>query len=121
MPCSGQPACRSRRKANGKECPMRAMKFPQCAAAAAILLAAALPSMTRAADRADQKEVDRAVSRGLDWLASRQSDRDGHWVAPNGMYPTAITAMAATALLCEGSTTTQGKYAPHIRKAVDYL
>jgi hypothetical protein len=29
--------------------------------------------------------------------------------------------MAGMALLCEGSTTTQGKYAPNIRRAVDYL
>ncbi len=36
-------------------------------------------------------------------------------------YPTAMTALAGTALLCEGSTTMQGKYAPNIRKAVDYL
>ena len=32
-----------------------------------------------------------------------------------------MTALAGMALLCEGSTTTQGKYAPNIRKAVDYL
>ena len=76
---------------------------------------------TAAADRVDQKEVDRTIARGLDWLASRQSERDGHWIAPGGMYPTAITAMSATALLSEGSTTMQGKYASNIRKAVDYL
>ena len=32
-----------------------------------------------------------------------------------------MTALAGTALLCEGSTTTQGKYAPNIRKAVNFL
>ena len=74
-----------------------------------------------AADRVDQKKLDDAIDRGLKWLASRQSERDGHWIAPGGMYPTAITAMSATALLCEGSTATQGKYAPNIRRAVDYL
>ena len=37
------------------------------------------------------------------------------------MYPTAMTALAGMALLQEGSTTTQGKYAPNIRRAVDYL
>jgi hypothetical protein len=67
-----------------------------------------------------QTDVDRAVARGLDWLASHQS-RLGHWTAPDSRYPTAMTALAGTALLCEGSTTTQGKYAPNIRKAVDYL
>jgi squalene cyclase len=37
------------------------------------------------------------------------------------MYPSAMTGMAGLALLAEGSTTTQGKYAPNIRDAVDYL
>ena len=65
-------------------------------------------------------EVQRAVQRGLDWLASHQSRR-GNWTANGGRYPTAMTAMAGVALLCEGSTTTQGKYAANIRAAVNYL
>lgn len=65
-------------------------------------------------------EVRRVTARGLDWLAGHQ-DRVGRWTANNGRYPTAMTAMAATALLCEGSTTTQGKYAANIRRAVDFL
>ncbi len=88
---------------------------------ALVLLWSAFPAATRAAERLDQKKLDETIDRGLKWLASRQSERDGHWIAPGGMYPTAITALAATALLCEGSTTTQGKYAPNIRRAVDYL
>ena len=32
-----------------------------------------------------------------------------------------MTALAGIAMLCEGSTTMQGKYAPNIRRAVDYL
>jgi len=65
-------------------------------------------------------EVQRVVSRGLEWLASHQSRR-GHWSANGGRYPTSMTAMAGLALLAEGSTTTQGKYAPSIRAAVNYL
>lgn len=65
-------------------------------------------------------DVDRAVTRGLDWLVAHQS-RLGHWTATSDRYPTAMTALAATALLCEGSTTTQGKYAANINKAVEYL
>ncbi len=38
-----------------------------------------------------------------------------------GTYPTAMTALAGTALLASGSTTTQGPYAKNIRNAVDYL
>lgn len=43
----------------------------------------------------------------------------GGW--PNESYPTAISALAATALICSGSTTTQGPYAKNIRSAVDYM
>ncbi|MCS7304920.1 MAG: terpene cyclase/mutase family protein [Thermoguttaceae bacterium] len=65
-------------------------------------------------------KVQQVVQRGLDWLAKNQS-RAGFWTANNGQYPTAMTGLAGLALLCEGSTTTQGKYAPNIRRAVDYL
>lgn len=65
-------------------------------------------------------DVQRVVQRGLEWLASHQSRR-GNWTANGGRYPTAMTAMAGVALLCEGSTTTQGKYAANIRAAVNYL
>ena len=64
--------------------------------------------------------VERTVTRGLDWLVRRQSRR-GSWAANDGRYPTAMTALAGTALLLEGSTTTQGRYAEPIRQAVDYL
>lgn len=59
-----------------------------------------------------------AIKKGLDWLAESQS-RLGHWT--EGTYPTAITSLAGTALLCSGSTTMQGPYARAIRRAVDYL
>ena len=65
------------------------------------------------------EERNRVVSKGLDWLAANQSRR-GHWDA-NGMYPSAMTGMAGIALLAEGSTTTQGKYAPNIRAAIDFI
>jgi len=65
-------------------------------------------------------DVDRAIRRGLEWLAGRQS-RVGHWTANDNAYPTAMTALAGIALLCEGSTATQGRYAPEIARAVDYL
>ena len=59
-----------------------------------------------------------AIERGLRWIAKTQS-RLGHWTAAN--YPTAMTALAGLALLCSGSTTTQGPYARQVRRAVDYL
>lgn len=72
------------------------------------------------ADEKKDPRVDHVVSRGLDWIANTQS-RVGNWTAVEGRYPTAMTALAGVALLQEGSTTTQGKYAPNIRRAVDYL
>jgi hypothetical protein len=59
-----------------------------------------------------------AINKGLKWVASTQS-RLGHWTA--GSFPTAMTALAGTALICSGSTATQGPYAKNIRRAVDYL
>lgn len=73
-----------------------------------------------AAKGADQRRVERVVERGLEWLARTQA-RDGHWSANGGRYPTAMTGLAGIALLCEGSTTTQGKYAENISRAVDCL
>ncbi len=73
-----------------------------------------------AADAKQMRDVRRVTERGLGWLVSQQS-RSGHWAANNGQYPTAMTALAGMALLSEGSTTTQGKYAASIRRAVDYL
>src|ERR671919_606652 len=61
---------------------------------------------------------EQAIEKGLRWVAKSQSSL-GHWTA--GGYPTAMTALAGTALVGSGSTTIQGPYAKNIRKAVDYL
>ncbi len=60
----------------------------------------------------------RATDSGLTWLAGQQT-RLGHWA--HDIYPTAMTALAGTAMVCSGSTATQGPFAENIRKAVDYL
>lgn len=90
-------------------------------AAAFVMLGVALGAAPAArAEGADDAKVKEVVSRGLDWLAAQQSQR-GSWSAAEGRYPTAMTALSATALTMEGSTTTQGKYRDNIRNAVDYL
>lgn len=62
---------------------------------------------------------EKSIERGARWLASRQSSL-GHWTYPSyGSTP--ATALAGTALICTGSTTTQGPYARYIRRATDYL
>jgi hypothetical protein len=84
----------------------------------AVAMALLWPIVARAAQ--GDSDVDRAVARGLEWLANHQS-RQGQWSAGSDGYPTAMTGLAGIALLCEGSTTVQGKYAPNISRAVQYL
>ncbi len=67
---------------------------------------------------ADKEKWDKATENGLKWLAGKQN-KNGYW--PQKSYPTAITALAGTALICSGSTTTQGPYSKNIRRTVDYL
>lgn len=87
-----------------------------------VALTAALFALVGVAPAASVKDADvnRTISRGLEWLAAHQS-RLGHWAAANDRYPTAMTALAGMAFLCEGSTTTQGKYAANVNRAVEYL
>ena len=80
---------------------------------AALVMAAVPPA-------AANDRIATTVARGLDWLAAKQSRR-GSWAANENRYPTAMTALAGTALLMEGSTTTQGRHAEPVRRAVDYL
>ncbi|QDS99434.1 prenyltransferase/squalene oxidase repeat-containing protein [Adhaeretor mobilis] len=67
----------------------------------------------------DNPKLRTTISQGLDWLAFQQQ-ASGCWKAQQ-RYPTAMTSLAGVAILCEGSTTTQGKYAENLRRAVDYL
>ncbi len=87
--------------------------------AVGLLVAAGVPTADREAAAKDPA-VTRATARGLEWLAARQT-KLGHWTANGNRYPTAMTALSGVALLCEGSTTTQGKYAENVRRTVDYL
>src|SRR5262245_1855285 len=82
----------------------------------AILVVSARPA------RADEvpAKVREAIDRGLKWFGDSQN-RDGHWEANGGQYPTAMTALAAMTMLMEGSTLREGKYSDHLRRAVDWL
>ena len=60
---------------------------------------------------------DQAIRNGLEFLSRTQSSR-GQW---NTKFPTALAALAGTALICSGSTTTQGAYAKQIARCTDYL
>ncbi len=60
------------------------------------------------------------IDRGLSWLA-RQQHRDGRWESAGGHYAVAMTALAGMALLAEGSTPHQGRFAREIDNAIEYL
>ncbi len=73
-----------------------------------------------AAQKKKDPKTQQAIDKALDYLARTQR-RQGYWEANSSQYRVAMTALAGTALLCEGSTTTTGKYAKNIRAAVDFL
>ncbi|MBL8795071.1 MAG: terpene cyclase/mutase family protein [Planctomycetia bacterium] len=84
----------------------------------ALLAALAVAAPARADDLpAKYRET---VNKGLSYLAKAQH-RDGHWEANGSQYPTSMTALAGLALLMEGSTMREGKYADNVRRAVDWL
>ncbi|MFK7817233.1 MAG: prenyltransferase/squalene oxidase repeat-containing protein [Planctomycetaceae bacterium] len=67
------------------------------------------------------KRVRQAVTKGLDYLAREQQESQGYWEANGGQYRVAMTALAGLAMLAEGSTPNEGKYATNVRKALDYI
>ena len=48
------------------------------------------------ADKELKKRTEETVERGLEWLKKTQA-QDGHWEAPGGAYPTAMTGLAGIA------------------------
>lgn len=79
---------------------------------------AALFASRTAAEPIPEK-VQEHINKGLEWL-KKQQQKDGAW-SNNGQNPVSMTGMAGLAMLCEGSTVTQGKYRDNIRSAVDFL
>jgi hypothetical protein len=72
--------------------------------------------------RADEvpEKYRETIRKGLEYLAKTQH-KDGHWGANGDQYPVSMTALSGMALLMEGSTVSQGRYAEHIRRAADWL
>jgi len=60
------------------------------------------------------------VKKGLGYLV-KQQHKDGHWGANGDQYPVSMTALAGIALLMEGSTAREGKYADNIKRAAEWL
>jgi len=67
-------------------------------------------------------KTEKAIGKGLKFLARNQG-RDGSWRNEGmyGSYPTAMTGLAGMALVCEGSTTTRGRYCKTVARAVNFL
>ncbi len=73
------------------------LQFAICTLHFAML--ASSSSSPPASAAAKDPKVQKAVTKGLDWVANSQS-KLGHWTANEGRYPTAMTALAGMALLC---------------------
>lgn len=71
---------------------------------------------------ADGDKVDKAVERGLGYLAARQKS-DGSFGAPETPYGTdpAVTALCGLAFLSDGDTPNRGKYGGKLARIADYL
>jgi hypothetical protein len=67
-------------------------------------------------------EAFRAINRALQYLGETQNPTGSWFNAGNmGSYPTAMTALAGLALLANGSTPREGKFAPNLKRAVQFL
>ena len=86
--------------------------------AAGVALGACSRGMDRAWGGDRNPKWESATRRGLDFIARTQASR-GQWNTPP--YPVAVSALAGLALLCSGSTVTQGPYSKQIARATDYL
>jgi hypothetical protein len=76
--------------------------------------------------RADElpKEIQQTVDKGLAWLVKQQTKggaNDGMWGANGNQYPVTMTALGGLAMLMDGSTIRDGKYADNIRRSADWL
>src|SRR2546421_7311286 len=71
------------------------------------------------------ERCEKAIERGCAWLAKRQAHGAGSVSANEGgygsAYPVAMTSLAGMAWLAHGDTPTKGKYAPNVRKAIEFL
>lgn len=86
--------------------------------AASLALANSVSSNSSQLSAAEPGRWNDSIKKGLDWLSRTQSSR-GQWNTQ--VYPTAIAALAGTALIASGSTTTQGPYARQIARVADFL
>lgn len=99
-----------------------ASRAPGGATLIAARVAAAVSSAGPRLPKGITPETRDAIDRGLAYLARVQA-RDGSWSNRGryGAYPVAMTSLAGLALLMDGNTTTQGRYAPQVDRAARYV
>jgi hypothetical protein len=61
-----------------------------------------------------------SVEKGLKWLAGKQN-KDGSWSDRGNYLTVTVTSYAGLAMLMEGSTLREGRYAANLRRAVDWF
>jgi hypothetical protein len=67
-----------------------------------------------------ETDLRQGVARGLAYLAQVQGS-DGRWEADGGSYRVAMTSLATMALLMDGHTPIQGRYADRVDRAIRYV
>jgi len=89
---------------------------------AAVISSSLLVTLGALPARSDEipEKYRETVKKGLQFLA-KQQHKDGHWGAQGDQYPVTMTALGGMAMLMEGSTVRDGKYADNIRRAADWL
>jgi hypothetical protein len=91
------------------------------AALAALLGALVSLSAAPAAERPEKDTpADRAVARGLAFLAAVQDKSDGAWSSYNGKNP-AVTSLAVMAFLSAGHVPGEGKYGEAVERGVRWV
>lgn len=74
----------------------------------------------RSAAQFIKPETQRAIDRGLVWLAGRQND-DGSFGGSGYSRNVAVVSLAGMAFLSGGHTPGRGEYGPHVSRCVSYL
>jgi hypothetical protein len=90
-----------------------------CLVGSGVLLGLVLSAAPVGADEIPEKYRE-TVKKGLEYLAKMQRP-EGKWGANGDQYPISMTGLAGIAMLMEGSTIRDGKYAEKIRKATDWF
>ena len=83
---------------------------------AAVLLLAALAATAQE----DDKRVDRATDKALEYLA-RMQNPDGSWPTTSLHKSTAVASIAVMAFLAKGNTPGEGRYGEVINKGIDFV